>query len=517
MGLAKHFYELFAGLRRAYGTYEVDPELKGIKKKGKALTLAEELTVKVWEGHIKGKQGIGVVPIRDDDTCVWGALDIDKYDLDLVALENQINEIGLPLVLCRTKSGGAHLYMFTSEPVPAALIREKLERCGDALGYPDTEIFPKQVTMGGPKDIGNWINMPYFDAAATNRYAIEDGEPVPAERFLEMAEERKMSLGDLELLDPQVQEEPFSDGPPCLEHLAKVGFPAGSMNHALFNVGVYYRNRYADGWEDKVQEANQRWMGPGTFQEVSSIIKSLNRKGYQYKCSDQPLVGHCKRSVCAKRDYGIPTPAKNKAAAKEKRECILDRVDKPVVCFEPPAGSGDEPRWGFKIQGQELTLTMDIIFNQRKFLMEYFKHFHQIELPTSEERWARKMNELLASEEREEMPADAGPEGQLWAHVESFCTGKVQAQEREEILLARPWTDEGITYFRSGDLIKYLEQAHFRVFNSTEIHMILRQRGAGHKQFNIKGRCTQCWWVPAFGQQTEGFNPIEIPVQEDKF
>jgi hypothetical protein len=57
--------------------------------------------------------GIGIVPIRDDATCVWGAIDIDlDKEPNLTVLAKQVHKLELPLIVCRSKSGGAHLYLF---------------------------------------------------------------------------------------------------------------------------------------------------------------------------------------------------------------------------------------------------------------------------------------------------------------------------------------------------------------------------------------------------------------------
>lgn len=514
--LAGRFFELFRGLDRAYGTYTLDPNPKPNKPKqgGKARTITGAITQKLWEQHLAGITGLGVVPICADNTCLWGALDIDKYDLDFAEIEKQIESLELPLTMCRTKSGGLHLYMFTSEPVPAALIQSKLSTFAAILGFPDTEVFPKQIELGGPKDVGNWINMPYFDHTKTNRYAFKDGEQLSAEQFLELAESRKISHADLKELNPEAPFVEFSDGPPCLQKLAQIGFPEGSRNHALFSIGVYYRSKYSEGWEDKVFKANDKWMS-GTPSEVMGIIKSLNKKGYKYKCSDQPLSGHCHRGICAKRQHGIPDQATKRDEAKKKRPCILEVVDKPVTCYEPPPGSNDDPYWVFKINGKKLSLNKDHIRIQAKFLDEYFRHFHRIILPVEDQRWADVMNELLETEEVMEQPRDAGPEGQLYGHLEAYCTGRVQAKDRDELAMDKPWTNGGRTYFRQAHFTKYLDQQRFRAIPEKEVWPTLKRGDLQHHQFNIKGRCIQCWSVPAYSMQTESFDVPDVPISDD--
>ena len=49
--------------------------------------------------------------------------------------------------MCRSKSGGAHLFLFTEEPVTAEDLRNKLTQLAAVLGYGNCEIFPKQIKI----------------------------------------------------------------------------------------------------------------------------------------------------------------------------------------------------------------------------------------------------------------------------------------------------------------------------------------------------------------------------------
>lgn len=107
--VAERFQALFEGLHRAHGQYRINDASVGDKKvSGRALTVLEPLTLDRWEDHLNGKLGVGSIPIRDDATCSWGAIDIDTYPLDISALEAKLKDMNLPLVPCRTKSGGAN-------------------------------------------------------------------------------------------------------------------------------------------------------------------------------------------------------------------------------------------------------------------------------------------------------------------------------------------------------------------------------------------------------------------------
>src|SRR5262249_12295142 len=152
--LAQRFHALFAGMERAHGTYgkltEQRPE--DGKLKGEAVTKREPVTDELWEAHLAGQHGIGIIPIREDSTCVFGAIDIDVYaDLDHGRIAATVARQGLPLIVCRSKSGGCHLYLFASTPVPAGKMQDRLRDLAASLGHGQAEIFPKQSKISNDK------------------------------------------------------------------------------------------------------------------------------------------------------------------------------------------------------------------------------------------------------------------------------------------------------------------------------------------------------------------------------
>ena len=121
---------VFSGLDRAYGIYEITGHKNtatGVKKNGRGKTLQEPLTVELWQQHLSGEVSIGVIPLKDDETCKWGCIDIDEYPIDVNNIIKTVESMGLPVVPCASKSGGLHLFLFTKDPVPAIKFKNKLE------------------------------------------------------------------------------------------------------------------------------------------------------------------------------------------------------------------------------------------------------------------------------------------------------------------------------------------------------------------------------------------------------
>lgn len=497
--LARRFLERFRGLDTAYGIYAFSGKHKGKKVDGKGETRRGQVTKHLWEQHLAGDVSIGVTPIMHDGHAYWGCVDIDDYSLDITALEAKIREAQLPLTLCRTKSGGAHLFLFTREPVEARTIRQKLGEWAVALGYPGVEIFPKQDQLGGEDDVGNWLNMPYFGGAGTERFALYNGLSLSPEDFLDLAAAREVDEHTLDMVQPVGG--PISDGPPCLQTMALHGVPEGGRNEALFAFGVYVKEKHGDHWEEALNEVNQQYfMPPLGFKEVGDMAKSLGRKEYYYPCKKQPMASFCNKDICRQREFGIGSG---------------DNADDPGVLIDQLTElKAETPIWFATINGVRVQLTTQDLQNQGRFATKCIEELRVFPNSLKPKKWQQLINKLLQEAEVIYAPEDSGPTGQFLHHLENFCTGRQQGKSREDILRGMPWPDPetGRTYFRSADLIKYLRQQQFREMRDHEIWSALRDHAdVKHHQFNIKRKFTNVWSIPTPEEQEGEF---EVPRKD---
>jgi hypothetical protein len=516
LSIAARFMLRFAGLERAHGTYEIGAGTRADAKnklKGKALTKLESVTPELWEAHLAGKYGLGIVPIRDDASCVFGAIDIDVYDdFDLPALEAKCLALKLPLVPCRTKSGGAHLYLFAAEPLTAAEIRGALVEWASALGYPKVEVFPKQVQMASPNDIGNWINMPYFDAERTTRYAIQGGKAISAEQFLQLAQQRAVTREQLETI-AVVPTLGLEDGPPCLQFLAREGFGEGNRNNGLFNLGVYCRLRSnADGqwlqggetWESAAHAMNEQFMQPPlNKREAKEVISSIRRKAYFYLCNMPPISSCCNKDICRQRRYGI-----GNGHADSDPGAASFVLDNPRRVLTEPV------TWIVTINAVDMEVTTEELMDQRLFRKKAIEKLKLHLPPLKGKSWEPMIKRIVEEAQDVQAPADAGPEGRLMIMLEDFCTNHAEAKAKDELLLGRPWNEDERTMFRGKDFMRYLDQHHFRALNERAAWAVLRRNGALHDTVKLKGKTLTVWSVPAFARQTEDFDKVRVSAEE---
>ena len=81
MSLAERLLAAFEGSIAGHGKTTVGRVGRTGKVDAKSLIVREQITEEKVQAHIEGKQGVGAIPINQDNLCKFGALDIDTYDL----------------------------------------------------------------------------------------------------------------------------------------------------------------------------------------------------------------------------------------------------------------------------------------------------------------------------------------------------------------------------------------------------------------------------------------------------
>lgn len=493
--ISEKLHEIFHGSSRAHGSFMVENSSLGQKTQGKAKTIKTiGASVKHWQQHLEGKEGLGIIPIDEENSVKWGAIDIDVYSLNLEKLVSKIEEFKLPLVVCRSKSGGAHVFCFLQEKAPAADMQDKLREISAGLGYGGVEIFPKQrevlVERG---DIGSWLNMPYFEGDESLRYGFNpEGKALSLENFIKFIEKRAITHEELIELEVPILDD-IKDGPPCLQVLLKQGFPKGTRNNGLFNVGVYLKKSDPENWQTEIEEYNRKYVHPPLpAQEVLTLIGTLKKKEYNYKCSDEPIKSYCNVAKCRGCKFGVgggnATPTFSSLAK-------LDT--KP-------------PLWFLSINDKRLELNTEQLQNQLKFQRACMEVLNMMPPKIQDRAWQALIQSLMDSGmEIIEVSDDVTIEGQFMELLESFCTDMAQANTRDEILLGKPYTEEGKTYFRIKDLKDYLGKHRFTDMQTNQIASKLRDLKAEHKFWNIKGRGTNVWYINEFNYSEETKEGLE--------
>lgn len=486
------FASIFMGLEQAYGTYRIDRTQANGKNTGKASVIREPRTAELWEGHLSGKgQSVGIIPINEDNNVRWGCIDIDQYPLDHKNLITKIRAAKFPLLVCRSKSGGAHCYLFATEWMPAKEMQEVLSHISASLGYGGCEIFPKQIKLHLDRgDVGNFLNLPYYDHEGGLRYAFhDDGSAATLDEFFELHAKLVQNREQILALTVRQQETELLPGaPPCLQTLARIGVSEGGRNNGLFDFGVYLRKAFPDTWEDEILKFNMQYIDPPLpLKEVNITAQQVAKKDYAYKCKDNPICNYCNVDVCRTREFGVGAAVSGAVVANLRKY------------------NSTPPVWFLDVNGEPLELDTEALMNQGAFQRACVDQLNHLPRTTAKQQWEARINQLLQDmTETEgaivEVSEDASIDGQFYDYLEEFCTTMQQAQVRDEILLRRPFTDEeeGRTYFRLKDFEAHLRKNKFFEYKSHKIAQRLRDINGESVVVKLKGKAVRLWAIPSF-------------------
>lgn len=495
MSQAKRLLAAYVGAKAAHGTTIVGRTNRNGKAEGKSKIVREPLTEELVQGHIDGVHGVGAIPINEESMCKWGALDIDVYDLDHKTLQNKIQQLQLPLLHCRSKSGGAHLYLFLKEFEQAAAVRDYLTEMSIALGHSGCEIFPKQDTIIADRgDVGNFINMPYYNAELPQRYCFNDKvEAMELDEFLDAIDEKRVSLADLEAMKLSKPRELFPKGPPCLKHIFANGPQSEPRNKLLFHVCKYAKLSNPDHWQQQAEEYNRTLFNPPlNSSEVSNTIRQHEKKDYGYTCKEEPFKSYCDPVVCAQQEHGIGS----------------DAPDAPQVGGLSIMLS--EPRLYFMdVNGQRLQLSTEQLQNQTLWQRACMEQKNFMPPTMKPQKWQQTINALMQGATYLDVPEELTVAGEFKQHMRTYCTSHIRALAPEEMEMGKPWTDGGVTKFTLPGIMEFLHQRRFTGHTRAAIIQMIRDLGGDNTTQRVKKRTPKgevistirCWWIPAFDEE----------------
>lgn len=481
------FMNLFPGNIRSFGQF-VPSSKKMFSEKKKV----EKVN---YESHIAGKMGLGLVPILDNNKCWWGAIDIDNHGGEKLSLDLIVDAVykqGLPLVVCRSKSGGAHCYLFCDNPLPASLIRNVLMKWASMIGHKSAEVFPKQSKLHKTA-LGNWINLPYFGGDKTDRYILEKNKETSLDFFLTEAESRRVSVEVLEGLLIAEHEQ----APPCIQEMLKGGVGTGYRNEAIYNLTVYLKKAFPETFRDYVFSFNATIFDkPLAFEEVRKTVQSASRREYKFKCLEEPCRSNCNAEVCLEREYGI--------TGSEVDD--LKNGDMPI--FEDPIiYDTDPPIWEVKVNGTPIQVNTSTLYEYgsiTKVVMEKLL----IVMPAMKNRdWLNILAGMMADVKRVEAPDDASTTGIIRARLKEFISkadlennGK-DKEERERVIRGLPVVqsmgingiDGRSVLFRGMDFVQYLKRTKSEELKGSALWMALKAVGVDHHRLRVGKRIINVW------------------------
>jgi len=503
MDLIDRFAASFEGSRVAHGQTTVGSVRKNGKTDAKSYIVREPLTKELVAGHLDGSHGVGAIPINDQNMCKFGALDIDTYPIDHKAIVKKCRKMKIPLVVCRSKSGGAHLFLFTKDWISATDIRDHLMEFAAVLGFGGCEVFPKQNKILAERgDVGNFINLPYFDSKNTLRYAInEKGDELSFDEFLDHVDDMKTTLEDLRKLTFVSEDKELREMPPCLRIMFSTMVPDGTRNKVMFHAGVTAKMMYPDNWEQALERWNQKYCKPALpASEIVTIVNQHKKKDYGYLCKEEPMCSHCDVAACREAKYGV---GKNDTM--------------PTISGLTIQKS--EPRLFFMdVDGKRLELSTEQLQIPLQFQRACIEQLDMMPPIMKSADWQAYINSLLQDAMTIEVPKELTLRGQFEELLETYCTSRIRARSPQEMILGKPWSENDMTMFTLKGLMDFLSNRGFKELKRPQIQQRLKDLNGGNECnsfYRFKDEDTgqwktiRVWHVPQFDN-----NEIELPKKE---
>lgn len=493
--LSDRMVALFAGNARSSGRWE--------PATGRMYVEYNAVDGEIMDAHLFGTTGCGVVPIMDDGTCLWGAIDIDNHgedtDIPIADVDRNIRTFGLPLVACRSKSGGVHAYIFLKEPTLASRVRELLTQWAVKLGYAGHEVFPKQAKLterDGKQAFGNWINLPYFKAETTDRYAVVDGEKLGLDKFLDHAESIKVDKIAIRSL--MVMDHP--DAPPCIQAILSRGAAEGHRNEAMYNVVVYLRKVDPATAPAIATRANQFIFAKALPKaELTRTIASAMKPDYGYRCGEEVIKQHCNRELCLQRRFGI-TPDEAEHNEKHGSLPVFGSLIKYLT--EPV-------RWELVIDGVRVfNISTPDLLDWRFIRQLIADRLTRVVPMIKPSEWERVLAPLMETARIVEAPDDASVNGVIRDRLREFAAkadlanhGEDKA-DRKALLRGMPVVQkmdgDRCVMFRGQDFVSFLKRTKTEELKGVNLWFAVQELGVVHKKVRIGGEKDSCnvWYLP---------------------
>jgi hypothetical protein len=506
--LAKGFYELFPSYQSAHGSFIPRGKDASGKMQGEYLVQTGPLTIELWKSHLDGSgYGLGGIALLEDNNVSWGALDIDEKGIDLDELCQKILDKKLPLVVCTSKSAGAHCYLFLKEPQLASLVIEQLQVWAAELGHGDCEIFPKQATRTDKRATGNFINLPYHTGDDSPRHGYTKGQgKLTAEDFLKIANVKKYVL---EGVEKPYQKQPdnemskkLADGPPCLQRILKDGkVGEGIRNKFMFNLAIYCKRKFADDWVNKLFEYNYEMCDPPLDKrELETIEKQLAKKDYEFQCNECPLSNYCDRKECVKRRYGVGAG---------------DQMKIGMVTGLTQYKCGGETTYDVQIDNNiQIMMTPQELLKRPLYEEKLMTEMQLIPPSIANGRWKDMLRPLIAGVSVVHLPDDFTIEGEVIAEIAKFLASPRRGHDINDCVVSDlPWHDHetGVIWVTAKAIMNYLNQQRIKIDNNLLWHC-MRRAGGEQKDKKYKKTNKSLW----FFDMPEAVEPDKTPVNDLK-
>lgn len=512
----------FAALFTGNPNYFITCNPKRAKDK-QNITQHRQYTLNDFTTHLSGKLGVGTSPLLPDHRCHFAVIDIDVRDdeqeVDFKSIAERVTNFSLPLVMCRTRSGGAHLYLFLRTPAPAKLIRNLISDWAQKMKIPGTDcLIPSAdyqlLEDDGTQHVSRSVNLPYFGGDHTNRYCImPDGVThLTFEQFILRAETSAINPS----LFITMPDDEYGQAPPCVQKLIHDGVPTGMRNEALTQIAIYLKRVDAKDVLPRLVAINSSVLdSPLPLDELKKVAKSTTRRDYNYRCKTEPCKSLCDSKTCLTREFGIkPNEANDNDAAGALAE--LPRIDDIARVQDTEAGG----IYRIRINGHSFTAPAKRLTNVRDAQLLFAERVGII-LPAklSFSVWYDYIMTHVTNARIDIQAIEDTDHGALQSVINDWCAGRLRKQEGMDLMQHRerlntsPILEDNEILFRMMTFERYCRDKRINIpANSTLIAALLRKIGCRTQRLRTASGVVSAWVMPyQTDDHDQHYDEIEKP------
>jgi hypothetical protein len=281
---------------------------------------------------------------------------------------------------------------------------------------------------------------------------------------------------------------PFGDGPPCLVHMIREGgVKPGGQNDTLFHMGVYYKKKFPDTWREELEKANANFLVPAGSQEgLDSVVRSLSKTDYEYKCKSEPMRSHCDAVLCRKKTHGV-------TGGSGALVPIITSI--ALMKSEPPV-------WFVEVEGTKVECGTEDLQQWNRFQRILMERLHNPFGVIPQPAWLQAVQQAMTSKiDIIPISEDIQEGGSFIELLEAYLTNRLRGESEEDLLAGRPWEDQDKSrhYFQISKLMRFLEREGMKTVKTPQVvSMLTKLNGGKEVPFEtreIKGKTLRLHYV----------------------
>jgi len=185
----------------------------------------------------------------------------------------------------------------------------------------------------------------------------------------------------------------------------------------------------------------------------------------------------------------------------------------------------EPPVWFVDVDGSRLELATKQLQMQVEFQRACMEQMYKMPPKMKDPDWRDLIDKLLETATRISVPEELTHKGQFNELLEMYCTSRIKAQSPEELLTGKPWTDEGVTYFKLSGLQEFLKRHNFTSYNRGQVTERLKELNNGdasNRVYNFKDnkdkrKQVRVWHVPEMDKGEVDLPPVTFEEEEVPF